>query len=86
MPERWAEMLPALGRNAVLHKIVKCKHDINTAAAELAKIIGTEDNQLVSRPQVTKKLWAYVIFGTEKIKCFDICSHANYQIDTVSRK
>ena len=37
MPERWAEMLPALGRNAVLHKIVKCKHDISTAAVELAK-------------------------------------------------
>ena len=37
MPERWAEMLPALGKNAVLHKIVKCKHDINTAAVELAK-------------------------------------------------
>ena len=37
MPERWAEMLPALGKNAVLHKIMKCKHDINTAAVELAK-------------------------------------------------
>ena len=37
MPERWAEMLPALGKNAVLHKIVKCKHDISTAAVELAK-------------------------------------------------
>ena len=29
-------------------------------SSELANIIGTERNQLVSRPQVTKKLWAYI--------------------------
>jgi upstream activation factor subunit UAF30 len=29
-------------------------------SSELANIIGTEENQLVSRPQVTKKLWAYI--------------------------
>jgi upstream activation factor subunit UAF30 len=29
-------------------------------SSELANIIGTEENQLISRPQVTKKLWAYI--------------------------
>ena len=37
MPERWAEMLPGLGKNAVLHRVAKCKHDVNVAAVELAK-------------------------------------------------
>jgi upstream activation factor subunit UAF30 len=29
-------------------------------SSELANIIGTEQDELVSRPQVTKKLWAYI--------------------------
>jgi upstream activation factor subunit UAF30 len=29
-------------------------------SSELANIIGTKENQLISRTQVTKKLWAYI--------------------------
>ena len=29
-------------------------------SSDLAKIIGTTKEELVSRPQVTKKLWAYL--------------------------
>ena len=31
-----------------------------TVSKELAKIIGTKPNEKVSRPQVVKKLWAYL--------------------------
>merc|ERR1712000_512833 len=55
---------------------------------ELAKIIGTDKGEQVSRPQVVKKLWAYLkdknlqdpetkqpIFGKEKIKCFSMSKY-----------
>ena len=64
-----------------------------TVSKELAAIIGTTKGEKISRPQVIKRLWAYLkesnlqdpenkqfftpVFGSERIKAFTMSKYLN---------